>query len=331
LGSAVTRINQKLPPDKQVGATLEEVRAVPRKLQREVDKEAFTGLVQQSNEWDKARMNGVAAEHAGAWLEGVPCKALGLQLSSEEFRSRMGRRLGCDICDEHPCPLCYQVMDRFGAHAEGCMSGGDANLRHNENRDTIHAQCKLAGCRPELEKAKVLAGVLKERDLAGRRPADTLLRCRGGVKTKRGKRLPQVALDIGFVNPQAMAHLKEGAKETVGAAKDYTETKRKKDGTDDLCERAGIDYQPVVWETTGGVAPEAADTLRSLNRLVAVNTNTPLGEVARRFWQRVSVDLQRANHRAFVKRTVACTTSASQSSCVRFLRGPGADVDMMGT
>jgi len=211
------------------------------------------------------------------------------------------------------------------------MSGGDANLRHNENRDTIHAQCKAAGARPELEKARVLAGLVQERDLAGRRPADTLLRCRGGVKTKRGRKLPQVALDIGFVNPQAMVHLKEGAKETLGAAKDYTATKRNKDGTDDLCARAGVDYQPIVWETTGGLAPEAADTLRSLNRLVAVNTNTPLGEVARRFWQRVSVDLQKANHRAFAKRAVGATSGSTQSSCVRFLRGWGADVVMGST
>lgn len=41
----------------------------------------------------------------------------------------------------------------------------------------------------------------------------------------------------------------------------------------------------------------------SLNRLVALNTNTPYAEVARRFFQRVSMDLQRANHRAFGRRS----------------------------
>ena len=208
------------------------------------------------------------------------------------------------------------------------MSGGDAVLRHNQNRDTIHSQCRAAGVRPELEKARVLAGIAQEKDLNGRRPADTLLRNCGGVKTVRGRRLPQVALDIGFVNPQAAAHLHAAAKEQTGAAKEYTESKRSKDDTDALCEKAGVDYQPLVWETTCGIAPEAADILRSLNRLVAVNTNTPLGEVARRFWQRVSVDLQKANHRALVKRVGHQGAFLMQTSCARFLKGWGAEAGM---
>jgi hypothetical protein len=188
LGGAVTRVNRKLPPDKQIGISMEAVRAAPRKLQQEVDEETQAALLRQSNEWDRARMRGVSAAHAGSWLEGAPAKALGLQLSSEEFRSRMGRRLGCELCAEGPCPLCFQVMDRFGSHAEGCMSGGDAVLRHNQNRDTIHSQCKAAGTRPELEKAKVLAGIVQERDLNGRRPADTLLSsCGGGKNCTRTK------------------------------------------------------------------------------------------------------------------------------------------------
>ena len=139
--------------------------------------------------------------------------------------------------------------------------------------------------------------------------------------------MPKVALDIGFVNPQAAGHLVAGAGSQHGAANEYTTTKRNKDATDDLCERAGVDFQPIVWETTGGVAPEADATLRSVNRLVAVNTNTPLGEVARRFWQRVSVDLQKANHRAFVKRAGHQVGCAVQSACVRFLKGWGASAD----
>ena len=64
----------------------------------------------------------------------------------------------------------------------------------------------------------------------------------------------------------------------------------------------GIDYQPIVWESFGGLSKEGQQTLKSINRLVAVNTNTPTAEVARRFWQKMSVEMQKANHRAFVKR-----------------------------
>ena len=36
---------------------------------------------------------------------------------------------------------------------------------------------------------------------------------------------------------------------------------------------------------------------------MADNTRTPYGEVAQRLWQRISVDLQRAGHRALARRT----------------------------
>ena len=51
-----------------------------------------------------------------------------------------------------------------------------------------------------------------------------------------------------------------------------------------------------------GVIWQAMNTLTGLNRLVADTTDTPLEEVAGRFWQRVSMDLQRANHRVFRRR-----------------------------
>ena len=53
----------------------------------------------------------------------------------------------------------------------------------------------------------------------------------------------------------------------------------------------------------GGATEEAVDVIESLNQLVAVNTHTPHREVARRFWQRVSVDMHRSLHRAWARRT----------------------------
>ena len=42
--------------------------------------------------------------------------------------------------------------------------------------------------------------------------------------------------------------------------------------------------------------------IKSLNRMVAENRDTPYREIAIRFWQRLSIDLQRAGHRAFSAR-----------------------------
>jgi hypothetical protein len=296
LGNAVQRINSKLPPEKHLGESLDRIKGQWGSLSFKIAHAEFSKMKDSASEWDRARLSGLTAAHAGAWLDGVPCQTLGTRLTS-----RMGRRLGLEICEERACPLCFQVMDSFGSHAESCMAGGDAVARHNETRDNVHRQAKLAGTRPELEKAKLLAGLGTQRDL-GRRPADTLLHNAGGIRTARGRHMPRVALDIGVVNPQAPAHMQGASRATLGACTDYTQQKREKDNADQLCVQAGVDYQPIVWETFGGVAKEGEETLMSLNRMVAVNTNTPISEVAQRFWQRVSVDMQRANHRAFAKR-----------------------------
>jgi hypothetical protein len=278
-------------------------------------------LVGTAGAWDSARLNSLQGPPAGAWLNGVPCSSLGTKLTSEEFRSRICRRLGAEINDQFACPLCYQTMDKFGSHAEECMCGGDAVNRHNDINHTIYKQAIKAGTRPELEKSKVLGGAINERDLGRRRPADTLLQNGVGVSTGKTRGFTRVALDVGFVNPQGQSHMRDASGSVLGAAKQYTQQKRDRNSTDRLCAEAGIEYQPVVFETFGGVAQEARDTLRSLNRVVAANTNTPISEVANGFWQRVSVDIQKANHRAWAKRVGAMQgVMKEESRSARYLR-----------
>ena len=62
--------------------------------------------------------------------------------------------------------------------------------------------------------------------------------------------------------------------------------------------------------------------------LVADNTNTPRGEVAQQLWQRISVDLQRAGHRAFARRVGgrgfgARTQAAGMLATIEGLELPG--------
>ena len=104
-------------------------------------------------------------------------------------------------------------------------------------------------------------------------------------------------------------------------AEKYTETKRSHQNTDNLCAEVGVDYQPIVFESFGGCCPEGRETLRSINRLVANNTNTPTSEVARRFWHMISVHIQKSNHRAFAKRIVK-PELWQESASIRFLREP---------
>ena len=292
VGQALGRLG--LPP--------EEGKKTSKQMIDTLNKTKLQRLEAEARQVDKIRLMAVRAPHAGAWLGAVPSRNLDLLLTNGEIRSRVGRRLGAAIGEEGPCPFCMQCNDEYGIHPECCMGGGDKVTAHNTTRNTLHQHAKTAGARPQLEQGGLLAG----RGLPGgegRRPADTLLCSTEGIQTGRRRARARIALDVGIVCPQAPSHRPEAAKELLGAAESYTRAKAAYDDTEAKCEEAGFDYQPIVFESFGGMAREAERVLKCINRHVAVNTNTPPEEVARRLWERLSVDLQRAGHRAFARRT----------------------------
>ena len=71
---------------------------------------------------------------------------------------------------------------------------------------------------------------------------------------------------------------------------------------EDRCRAAGVVFQPLIFESFGGVSSETEGVMKCLNRMVAENQDSSSGDVATWFWQRLSVDIQRAGHRAFVRR-----------------------------
>lgn len=76
--------------------------------------------------------------------------------------------------------------------------------------------------------------------------------------------------------------------------------------TEQRCRRAGVVFQPMIFESLGGVSGEAERVVKSLNKAVAENTDTSESEVATFFWQRLSIDIQRSARRAFSRRVRQC-------------------------
>ena len=90
-------------------------------------------LISRAGVWDKARLEATAAPHSGCWLDAPPGLAFDTQLSSGEVQHGLARRLGVPLCEEHACPFCFGVVDKWGAHCESCMSGGDKTVNHNNS------------------------------------------------------------------------------------------------------------------------------------------------------------------------------------------------------
>ena len=61
-------------------------------------------------------------------------------------------------------------------------------------------------------------------------------------------------------------------------------------------------FQPLIFESFGGVSVEAHRVLKCLNKAVAVNSDVSEEVVATQFWQRVGVDILRGACRAFRRR-----------------------------
>ena len=137
-----------------------------------------------------------------------------------------------------------------------------------------------------------------------RRPADVLLCDTGQIRTGGGSGggMARVALDVGIVCPQAVGHRQNAAAESLGAAEQYAVDKCGRDETERKCREAGVKFQPMIFERLGGVASESERVIKALSRAVADRNNENPSLVARRFWQILPIDLQRAGHSAWARR-----------------------------
>ena len=119
----------------------------------------------------------------------------------------------------------------------------------------------------------------------------------------------RVALDVGIICSQAASHVGAAALETCGAAEEYARTKCSRVDMERRCAELGVLFQPLIFESLGGVSLEAERVIKSLNQAVAAATDSPYGEVATRFLQRLSVHIQRCQNRALMRRVVASGAS----------------------
>jgi hypothetical protein len=307
LGGAVRRINGKIREQSQFALGSKPVVSCRQKdLMGLINKGRRDAMLDRASEWDRARLLATSAPHSGSWLDAAPNQALDTHLTNAEVQYGVGRRLGVELCEECPCPFCLGVMDKWAAHCESCMGGGDKTVIHNGVRDDVYTQSKRAHAVPQLEASGVvrLLGLEVGSDTR-ERPADVLLcRAQDVVAGSAGAGSSRVALDIGIVCPQAACHLGVAAGERLGAAEKYVRTKCARADMERRCREAGVVFQPMIFESFGGVSVEADRVLKCLNKAVASNTDTSETVVATRFWQRIGVDILRGNCRAFRRRLI---------------------------
>ena len=171
------------------------------------------------------RLSAVRRTHAGAVWACFPCSALGLKLTSLEFRTAAKYWLGMPV---------------YGNGADGTRSLLESSAgrisRHDALRDCFFEASKAAGLRPWKER-----GV----DTSGHRPGDLFL-----PNWSLGRPL---AVDVTVSHP-SQATLSNQAREENSASKlaalRAASGKTRKHGA--RCLAAGVDFQPVVVCSFGG-------------------------------------------------------------------------------
>ena len=130
-----------------------------RKIQEELDNSAFDNLLgKQSAIREKARLQSLSLPQSGAWLSAAPIPALGLHLSSNEFRVALKYRLGVKLYEnERKCPFRKSgTMDVMDDHAVSCHGRGDMISRHDRIQDKIISTCSGALLSPISEQKSSL-------------------------------------------------------------------------------------------------------------------------------------------------------------------------------
>ena len=183
---------------------------------------------------------------------------------------------------------------RRSGNSRTCNAGGDRTLRHNALRDYIYNFAKRAGLNPEREKQ----GLLLPTDGSNtrRRPADVYL--------PRWIRGSPAALDFAVTAPQRQEILGTSSKQAMAAADEYVCFKREHLDTDRLCREAGVEFLPMVIESTGAWAGDSEAVLVQLAAAAAANSGRKTAEVMRELLQGASRRVRAANARAELRRRV---------------------------
>ena len=93
-----------------------------------------------------------------------------------------------------PCPLCKQIINKFGDHATCCTKQGDLIVRHNSLRNLVEDFASDGMLSPVLEKEGILGNT------TGRRPGDVTIQ-----RWAKGKGL---AADVAVTSPLAATSVK---------------------------------------------------------------------------------------------------------------------------
>jgi hypothetical protein len=280
--------------------------SVQQLLSTERHEAAFKRLRARLNVRSQNLMLACSMPHASDWLLAPPIAGLGLSLQSDVFRTAMKFRLSMPLF-ERPflCPMvssssggvCGDQVDVLGDHAVCCHHSPSLVFRHNNVRDILKHAAVGAGLSAVVtEKKHQVAG-------SSARPGDiSVQQYHRGFATS--------AFDVTISHPLQKKYIDIAMEEGGVAAEDAHDRKLLK--SLEVCEKEGIHFVPLAWETTGGATETVHETVRKWTELEGARGGYPAYLIRRNLYAQISCCLQRHLAQAVIDRRL-------EASCDRVL------------
>ena len=295
------RLQEQVLPG--AAATLDTATLTQKQLSAMVDAAALERLLANQRH-DAAFCAHVAlcrVPGAGVWLTAAPTED-GRELDAPLAQVAFKRRLRVPLLEADDfCPMCGQVMDKWGDHALTCSCGGDRTVRHNALRNVVFEEATASGLGPEREKAGLLPA-----ELVARRPADVWL--------PRGPGGNGCALDFAVTSGLRSDIFRPVIDDPSVVFERYEHEKRQHLQTEERCREAGFQFQPMVLEAHGGSwSPSARRVLDWIAQQGAASQGESAQVVGLKIAQRLSCVLHRENARAILRRIARAPAPESDS------------------
>jgi hypothetical protein len=267
-------------------ASLSSEKSVQQKLSTERHESLFRLLKTKSSIRSQNLMLASSMPHASDWLLAPPIHGLGLGLQSDVFRTALKFRLGLPLFSEpFPCPalssdgkVCASEMDVFGDHAPCCHHGTSLVFRHNNVRDILGHSARAAGL------AAVVIEKKNQVDGSKEKPGDiTVQQYHRGFATS--------AFDVTISHPLQKKYIEIAMEEAGVVAEEAHDRKLQKSLA--VCEKEGIHFVPLAWESTGGATETVHETVRKWTELESARGGYPAYLIRRNLYAQISCCLQR--------------------------------------
>ena len=205
---------------------------------------------------------------AGAWLTALPIQALGFVLNKQEFRDSLCIRYGWKIPNT---PLfCGCKQKNSVDHALTCMTGGYVSMRHDRVRDfeasLLKSVCKDVRTEPEL--LPVGGSVLNSTNNAEKARLDVSA---VGIWSP----MERTFLDVRILHPNSPSYKGK----TIEKLYEQHEKEKKRAYNQRIIQVEKATFTPLVFTTSGGMAPECTKYHKKVAQLVSAKTNEEYSKV----------------------------------------------------